>query len=440
MSIYSDWGFWSNPFQTTPLSPDDLGEKLLVGRQDHLAKLEQLLQHSPRHPTIEGLNGVGKTSLVNVASYRLYSRYMRTGNGALFIPCQRRFQLAEDTVPKELLRDIFFEIAHAVLKFKESFWAKGDELKHLKAIRKWLESPAIASFSAGISAFGYGVSGGGSSSSSPKGFDESGFRKLMIDWLSELFSDGDEGGVIVFLDNLELCRTTEKVKKTLELLRDELLVIPGIRCVLSGLPGIFLGPLGSPRIAGYLHNPILVQGVSGIQAGHILESRVEAFSNDQTEAYLPMTEYAFEELYLALNKNLRALLERADDYCLYAHGQPQSLRVSEKNENFVKWLREEGRRIFVACDHMLTPRCWDVFEQAVEMGGEFSPSDFSKFGFNAQENLREYVKQLEDAQLASSIRDDTDRRRKTILITPKGFLVGYYRDTLPKYQQPEFPV
>jgi hypothetical protein len=431
MSIYREWGFISNPFSTTPLAADDLGEKLLVGRDSELMALVSQLENPPRHPTVEGLNGIGKTSLINVACYRLYSRFMRSGNGPLFVPCRRRFQLQEATDTAQLLHDIFYEIGHSILKFKESLWAKGERLPHLQAIKRWLELPAVSSFSANISAAGIGGLGfGGSSGSSQKGFNDSGFRRLMVEWLGELFEEGDEGGIIVLIDNIELCGTTDRAKSHLEILRDDLLSVPGIRCVFSGAPGMFLGPLSSPRLSGFFHDPIEVEGIAPASSGKILKSRVEAYSGITGEAYLPISEQSFEDLYVVLNRNLRALLEYADKYCMFVEeGGDHPQTAAAQRNLFYSWLRGEGQKVFDACDQQLTGRCWEVFDVAVKMGGAFSPSDYQRFQCNSQEALRPYVKTLEDYELVVSVRDDTDKRRKTMLVTPKGHLVAYYRTT-----------
>lgn len=438
MSIYTDWGFVANPFQTTPLAADDLGNQLFVDRNAELLDLMTQLENPPQHPTIEGPNGIGKTSLVNVACYRMYDHFVKHGKGPLFIPCQRRFQLQEHVDTAQLLTEIYYEIGHTILKFKDTVWARGDELPHLKAIRRWLEMPAVSSFSASINAAGIGGLGVGTGTSgSQQGFNDSGFRRLMVEWLGELFEEGDEGGVIVLIDNLELCGTTEVAKKHLEVLRDDLLTIPGIRCVFSGAPGMFLGPFSSPRLAGYFHDPIVVDGIPPDAAGKILDSRVKAFAAVSGEAYLPITTQCFEDLHVVLNKNLRALLEYANKYCmLVARNGDHPLTAAALSNAFYAWLRKEGEKVFEACDRQLTPKCWRVFDTAVSMGAAFSPSDYERFECNSQEALRPYVKTLEDFELAVSIRDDSDKRRKTIYVTPKGHLVSYYRTTLQRASEP----
>lgn len=66
MSIWNELGFTQNPYSPRPISGDELGASLLVGRDTELAQLQDYIASSDTHPTLEGANGVGKTSLVAV--------------------------------------------------------------------------------------------------------------------------------------------------------------------------------------------------------------------------------------------------------------------------------------------------------------------------------------------------------------------------------------
>ena len=79
--IYEDWGFRSSPFQTSALPASDLGRRLLVGREKEVRTLTNRIKSFPKMATVEGLNGVGKTSVVNVASYKLFQQHMTTKMG-----------------------------------------------------------------------------------------------------------------------------------------------------------------------------------------------------------------------------------------------------------------------------------------------------------------------------------------------------------------------
>ena len=85
--IYESWGFKGSPFQTTSLPASELGEKLLVGRDKELTTLMRRIASPPKLATLEGLNGVGKTSVVNVACHKLFTQHVQSGAGPLYVPC-----------------------------------------------------------------------------------------------------------------------------------------------------------------------------------------------------------------------------------------------------------------------------------------------------------------------------------------------------------------
>lgn len=73
------------------LEADEVGESLLIGREQELSRLISLIETGPRLPTVEGLNGVGKTSLVNVAAYRLMKQSLERQQNQLYIPAEEFF-------------------------------------------------------------------------------------------------------------------------------------------------------------------------------------------------------------------------------------------------------------------------------------------------------------------------------------------------------------
>lgn len=153
------------------------------------------------------------------------------------------------------------------------------------------------------------------------------------------------------------------------------------------------------------------------------------------ESYLPILATDFLDLYKILNFNLRSVLQEADKYCLSVSQGDHPDPDAEKTTRYRQWLQEEGRRIHDAVARQLTPRAWKVCENAIKIGGSFSPSDFETFGFNSIAAFRLSVKSLEDVHLVTSVRDETDSRRKSIVITPKAFLVYHYRINLSKSGQ-----
>jgi DNA-binding MarR family transcriptional regulator len=81
----------------------------------------------------------------------------------------------------------------------------------------------------------------------------------------------------------------------------------------------------------------------------------------------------------------------------------------------------------------MTPRGWEVFDELVVRGGSCSPSDYEEFDFESPQAMQPHLRRLQAANLVVSNIDESDRRRKTIVITPKGWLVQYKRSG---YQAP----
>lgn len=71
MNIYREWGFNNSPFQTITLPSDESGNKLIVARENDIKKIIRRLNNPPQIVTIEGPNGIGKTSLINICLFRL---------------------------------------------------------------------------------------------------------------------------------------------------------------------------------------------------------------------------------------------------------------------------------------------------------------------------------------------------------------------------------
>jgi len=297
-------------------------------------------------------------------------------------------------------------------------------------IDKWLNSPQISTLQGGFSIAGNGANlGGNSETNTSSGFERSGFRKEIELWLQQLFPTQNDGGVICVIDNLELLQTSDTVRQLLEELRDRLLVLPGLRWVLCGALGIVLGTVSSPRLEGFLHTPIEVGGVDDSLSAEIYRSRLTAYTDPEAKnAYLPLCIEDFETLYNILHRNLRSTLGRVDNFCQWVAERHPPKTFDEKRSVFGEWLHAEASAALSAAQSALKPRAWEVFSVAIRLGGVFSPSDFQEFEFNSSMALRPHVKDLEDAGLLVSTQDEGDKRRKTIQVTPKGWLVKYAQD------------
>lgn len=257
MSVWTDLGFRGNLYQIDPVPPNEEGEQLLVGRNEELARLRMYLTSSATHPTIEGQNGVGKSSLVAVAGFQAKREFVRGRTQQLLIPLGERFQLDTAATADGFARQVYFAIGQAFIDNHDLLASTGRKVPDLGHIREWLNSPIFVGRQVGGQAFGFGPTYGQNKvANEGAGFSEAGFRSTVERWLSETFPDDEAGGFVCVLDNLELLLTVQGARALLESLRDSLLSRTGLRWVLCGARGIMRGAASSSRLQGVLSDPM----------------------------------------------------------------------------------------------------------------------------------------------------------------------------------------
>jgi len=425
METYSTWGFSANPFNVRSLPPDEMGTELLVGRASELSLLMRRLSNPPKLPTLEGMNGVGKSSIVNVAGYSCFDAFLHDPSKPLYIPCRKIFQFTPTSNRDNFITEVILEVAQTLLDYAGRI--EGDRLRSVveaTGLRDWMNSPHMRGMQGTLGPIGAGTA---VETNTSDGYALSGFPSAVKNILSQVFPDESSGAVICVIDNLELLQTSEAARDLLEALRDELFNVQGLRWVLCGALGIVKGVTSSPRLDGMMFDPIDVRKIPDESVGEIYSSRVRAFSVGDV-SYLPLLVEDFSRLYGILYGNIRALLGHTDEFCQFV--SENGLRPEneeDKRTAFQNWLAEKCRSAHEAARSTLGPRAWEVFNGAVELNGLFAPSDFEIFGFNSSQAFRPHVKDLEDAGLVVSTKDEGDRRRKTIQVTPKGWLVNHHK-------------
>jgi predicted AAA+ superfamily ATPase len=83
--MWQEFGFSKNLYDTHPIKGDSQGERLLVGRETELEQIKNRLTNINSVVTLEGPNGVGKTSLVLVAGFQLERQTMHLGKRSLIL-------------------------------------------------------------------------------------------------------------------------------------------------------------------------------------------------------------------------------------------------------------------------------------------------------------------------------------------------------------------
>ena len=319
MNIYQEWNFKDNPFKTSPLPSEIEGDTLITGRESEITQLTRRIYNQPQIPTLEGLNGIGKTSIINVSIFRAFRQYLyNRDKSALFIPCISSFQLKTDKKADDFIDEVLIEVAQTLIKNKKDLKILKVSLpENIEEIDKWLNSPFTKSTqgSVGIATVQFG---GGQTveTNTSRGFEKSGFRRAIKNWLKEIFPKENSGGVVCVIDNLELLEKSKSARKIVEELRDSLFSIQGIRLIMCGSLGIVSSIVSSPRLEGFLHDPIEVGNILKMYLAELYDKRVQAYALNE-HYYLPITKQSFSFLYDVLKWNIRNTLKYANDYCTW---------------------------------------------------------------------------------------------------------------------------
>lgn len=426
MSIWTDFGFADSPYATTPIPPTEEGEALLIGRTREVGQLKSRIASSSLHPTIEGDNGIGKTSLVSIVSYQLQRDFEMGRSQEALYPAGRPFQLDRQDSLESLTKRVFFNVAQAFIEFEPTLRRRGYNVPDVSDVDKWLNSPLFRSGGGGASVATFGVNASyGTAPNDGSGFSDAGFVHAVSGWLRDCFPTRQSGGFICVIDNLELLETTQATRALLESMRDSLLDLPGLRWVLCGARGIVRSGAASPRLEGRLGEPMDLAPIGDDVVAEVVAQRIRHY-RVRPDAVAPVSPEGFRHIYDVLNKNLRSALKFCEDFAFWLHESGEEVNNSQRNQDLMEsWLTQKSDEYVTAT--RLPPRAWHLFDAIAGLGGSVSPSEFSNLGFNSSQAMRPQVKALEDAELVISTIDEQDARRRTISMTPRGWLVRYAR-------------
>lgn len=138
-SIWPEFGFRENPYSNAGLPGDETGDFLLTGRDREVAELQRKIGSTGTQPAVEGLAGVGKSSLVSVAGYRMFRRCIEAEEGTLFLPARRLFQASNSAQAFE--DEVFREVAQTLISNVRAFDKVGLQAPDLGGLDKWLNVP-----------------------------------------------------------------------------------------------------------------------------------------------------------------------------------------------------------------------------------------------------------------------------------------------------------
>ncbi len=394
MSIYRKWGYISNPFKPNPLNADEQGANLLVGRDNQKRKIINRILSNSGITTVEGENGIGKTSLINVCLFEIFNRCKDGSLEELYIPCTSHFQLTRDCDIREFSDGIIYTVAQTLLKYSNDIKRIKKTNAEIKHIDTWLNTPETQSISAQILSVGAGES---REINTSEGYLKSGFRKQLINWLNTLFPSAENGGVICMIDNLELLKTSQKAKETMEVLRDELFTINGIKWIFSGSHGVINSIASSTRMSGYLLDPVNVPALSSAYLSSLLNSRIKSYqSHIDTKPYNPITEEDFNILFKALNGNLRESLLKLSSFSLHIADLKDDPHFNQdKTKEFKKWFLKDQESVFDSLNRSCSKKDFQLLKMIKYNREEFTAEQIKSIGFSSIGEVLESVNQLE---------------------------------------------
>ncbi len=423
MSVWDRLGFSDNLYATPPLQGSPEGSRLLVGRDREIEELQEHWASYDTHASVEGANGVGKTSLVAVAAYRDMAA-REAARQPLVIPLDEVFQLTSDG--SELTSQIYYSVARTLIANRDRLEKFGYPVPQLDGLSQWLSSPTNKTGGANASVLGFGGGGTyGTSTNTSAGFAQSGFQEMVNEALRAIFPTRRAGSLIGVLDNLELLSTSKDARRRLEEMRDSVLNMPGIRWVLCGANGIVRSAVGSQRLTGRISDPIRVDPLRTEDVPTVIQKRILEFRlSDHAEP--PVEPDGFGHLYSIMNNNLRIALKHAEEFTKWYDKNARGSDSETRRSLLEVWLTEQADR-YADDVTSVTPRAMRLFDDLAAFGGRCSPSEYEEFEFASNAAMRPHVKQLEEANLVSSAIDEDDQRRRTIEITANGWLIRYKR-------------
>lgn len=428
MSVWKQLGFRENPYSTKPIPANEEGAKLLVGRERELRRLQMSLTSSANHATIEGANGVGKTSLVGVAAFSLLQESLKNNSKPLYIPVDQTFQISSHESTSQFSTSFMITLAREISNKRDLVNQYHSGLRHLSDLDTWLNDPILTSGGGGASILGFGGSGSVNRSvNSGQGFASGGVESHLRKIMRAIFPENAAGGFVCVLDNLELLETSTKARAVLEDMRDGVLNFPGVRWVLCGARGILLSVASTTRMQGRLTAPIELQPLGADSVIEVVGARLETFK-ERVDAYTPVNPDGFKKIYQIANSNLRVALRYCEDFVFWCEETGSRPTTQEDKFQLLDvWFAEVTDKVQGSMVSV-TPRAWRLFDAMARKPDGCSPGDFEEFDFRSGPAMQPHLRTLERANLIDSAQNDNDQRRKTITLTPLGCMIRYRRD------------
>ncbi len=351
---------------------------------------------------------------------------LNSPSGELYVPAVSRLQPGTDAESFEF--DALRVIAQTLIRYADDFEQVGMFRPKVDELDRWLNASMFRHHEGGGQVLGVGANwGSGEDANTSEGYSRSGFPTAIRQLLEESF-DGQRGGIVIILDNLELLETVGAARRSLDLLRDTVFNLPHVRWVLSGSRGI-VSRARSERLSGVFQAPLVLRPLDDRQAVAAIQKRIESFGGPSAAA--PVTPRGFAYLYQALNSNLRESLATAQQFAQWLHEEfvvsGRGVPSPEDCDAYLEsWLLERAESAFADAGRVQA-RNWQFFEELCRADGRAGSSDWERFGFGVQQQMVGAVTQLSEVNLVSRETDPDDGTKTVNSVTPLGWLVYFFR-------------
>jgi hypothetical protein len=369
VSFWFELGFRDSPYATVPVPADAYGERMLVGRSAEIDALVNTISSTTTHAMVNGINGVGKSSLIAVASYRLRLGRGPSGPTALFLPLRHSINITKQSTSDSVRTDLVLALAQALVDYHDTLQDAGRPVPVVTDLERWLNAPLLRSHGGGASALGFGGNATRSLSvNAGEGFSRLGLANLVLEAVAACSPPDVGGGFVVTLENLELAGGPTEIRGLLEACRDPLLTTRGVRWIICGASPALRQMSNSRRLDGIVGRPITVQPLPEDLVGDVIEARVESYRT-RTDPLVPVDGTCFTYLFNVARGNLRTALRYSEEYSVWAY-QRDALADDddERRAQVVAWLRARAEAE-VAAASQVPMAAWLIFDQIVDTGG-----------------------------------------------------------------------
>lgn len=395
---------------------------LMVDRAQEVSKLIRRIQETDSIPTLEGPNGVGKTSILNIALHRTFSQSKGSDDEPMFIPCRCPFQIGQDKTTDDLLDEIYLQVSLTLIEQKDILRAPPGHVKAPteQGIKSYITSPIIRSYTASILGNGAGMN---AALNVGKGWEKVGFRAAVEGWLRLLFPSSEAGAVVCVIDNLELLHSSKAAKEVIEALRDTAFSIVGLKWILCGSSGVVRGVAASPRLVGWLQKPLNIKELREEVGGEVYDKRIRAF-RQRDDAELPLTRADFIVLFDIFNGNTRFALDEAGAFCTWAFDQLEDVgRIPENG--FERWMNDELEANYDEIFVYFSGSDGDVFKKICQLE-IFVLRDHGEAGVVDRDEFVKALEKFAKFGLITSSLDQDGPEDAVYEISPKALKLQYF--------------